>query len=172
MESDGEKGETLELARKNHDIIYKLTDRREQQTLWHHVHGILNYLKQVYGETFEKFPEIIGDPGRRDPQDNSNIVKMFDRILKEGDYEILLMTFLLFLAFLKDVQDVILKDTINPDAYQDWLRYLYDQSRQVLEGVGDRRSEYIMNICIKYVIGSSLFLHTYREQPMIEGHSQ
>lgn len=165
-------GENLESVRKRTDVIYRLTDRSELDDLWHHVNGIQCYLKQVYGNSFERLPEIIGDREQRAPCENPVLVEVLDRVLAEKQYDILLLAFLLFLSFLKDMQVRISGEVLHKDAYYDWLRGLYDRSCRFLEGTGDPVDGYLSTTCVQYVTRTPLFITSHREQSMLEGHRE
>lgn len=161
-----------ESAWKRRDVIYRLMDRRELDELWHHVNGVLIYLKKVYGESFERFPEIVGDREQRAPRENSALVCVLDRALRERRYDVLLLAFLLFLSFLKDVQVEIAREVAHEESYYGWLRALHDRSCRFLEGTGDPVDDYLSTACVQYATRTPLFLATHREKPAIEGHRE
>lgn len=165
-------GEELESARKQKDVIYRLMDRRELEELWHHVNGILVYLKQVYGESFERFPEVIGDREQRAPCANPVLLEVLDRALRERQYDILFLTFLLFFSKLQDMQLKLADEVTHKESYYDWLRALHERSDRFLGGTGPSVEEFISTACIQYVERTPIFLTTHRKQPMLEGHRE
>lgn len=169
-----EIGERIESDRKEKDAIYLLTDRREIGALWHHVNGIQEYLKRLYGQNFERLPEIVGDRGHRDRLENPELVAVLDRVLQERRYEDLLLAFLLFLSFLKDVQDEVGSRVAHPEAYADWLLALQERGRCFREGTGDPVEDFVTISCVQYAVNTPIFLSTssHREQASIEGHRE
>lgn len=166
----------VESERKKRDVIYRMTDRRELEELWHHVNGVLVYLKQVYGDRFERIPEVIGDREQRHPHDNSKLVEVLERVLLERRYDVLLLTFLLFLSFLKEVQDQLAEHVSDVDSYRYWLRALHERSRRFLEGTGDPLEDFLQSAVMQYVLRSPVLIETkegsHRVQAAIEGHRE
>src|SRR3990172_5474146 len=166
-----EESERIETERKERDLLYRMMERREQAWLLAQVVEIRKYLKQIYGERFERFATYIGDRNQRDPKDNLELVAILDKIIDEKRQDILLLTFFLFLSFLRDIQDVIARSVTHEESYRDWLRLLHERSRCFLGGTGEPLADFLQTTCLQYVMRTPLLLGTsYREQAALEGH--
>lgn len=169
-----EESERIETERKERDLLYRMMERREQPWLLAQVIEIRKYLKQIYGERFEQFATYIGDRNQRCPQDNLELIAILDKVIDERRQDVLLLTFFLFLSFLRDIQDVIARSVIHEESYRDWLRLLHERSRCFLGGTGEPLADFLQTTCLQYVIRTPLLLGTtaYREQAAIESHSE
>jgi len=150
----------LEIKRKEKDVIYRITGyRKDDETLQCYVNGICDYLKNIFGKRFEKLPQFIGDHERNNKNNNDGLISICERIITENSYKILIMTFFLFLAYMKDMQDMVLKQ-IPEDSkrhFHGWLTYLQDRSTEILNGVGDTSDAFCINVIMEYVLKTSFF---------------
>lgn len=174
-----------ELERENKDIIYRLSNRNNLNELLSHVEGVFNYVKQIYGNKFEKLSMYIGDQGhQQQPMENPEILAMFECIINEKDYDILLLTFLLSLSIFTEMQSNIANSVSNQESYRNWLRLLSEKSNKLLTGCGNASDQFVQEMICDYIMlnniltdpanssssSSSNSIDTYRKHPLIERH--
>jgi len=140
------------------DIIYTLTAKRNMSMLISQVQEIQRFLKSSYGTDFEKLPEIIGDRNQQQPARNDLLSGVIDRVLQTNNYELILLTFFLFLSFVPEIQEYMSTRVKHLEAFYNWLKLLNIETDNLLRGTSDVMSEYLKKVVVLYAITTPIFM--------------
>jgi len=122
------------------------------------VQEIQRFLKSSYGTDFEKLPEIIGDRNQQQPARNDLLSGVIDRVLQTNNYELILLTFFLFLSFVPEIQEYMSTRVKHLEAFYNWLKLLNIETDNLLRGTSDVMSEYLKKVVVLYAITTPIFM--------------
>lgn len=164
----------LEVYRKEKDIMYKLMDGTEIETLWHHLNGVIENIKEEYGKDLSGMRNTIAYTKQRDAHAMESvggpslekILEILEWIRDSEDVNIMMALWFFSVysrpSITRWLETAPLNDKKQFDIFRD--RILAPESEKLIGGHGPSIDDYVRFLRAEYINRCGLPIPTPEEQ--------